>query len=148
MAGKLRVTLVRSVVSHTARTRGTVRALGLHRIGETVEIADTPQMRGMTRAVRFLLSTEEVGGANEAATRPAPAATPTAAEAPVAANKPTEPKATTKATTKASTKGSTAAAKPDRARTSAKAAAAAQEPAAAPPKAPARSRAKKEESQS
>jgi large subunit ribosomal protein L30 len=60
MPGKLRVTLLKSTVSHTARTRATVRALGLHRIGETVEIADTPEMRGMTRAVRFLLQTDQV----------------------------------------------------------------------------------------
>ena len=41
-----------------------MRALGLHRIGETVEIDDTPPLRGMTRRVRFLLRTEEIG--NEA----------------------------------------------------------------------------------
>jgi large subunit ribosomal protein L30 len=58
MAGKLRVTLIKSTISHTHRTRATVRALGLHRIGETVEVADTPEMRGMTRTVRFLLHTE------------------------------------------------------------------------------------------
>jgi large subunit ribosomal protein L30 len=59
MPAKLRVTLVKSPVSHTDRTRATVRALGLHRIGDSVEIADTPEMRGMVRAVRFLLRTEE-----------------------------------------------------------------------------------------
>jgi large subunit ribosomal protein L30 len=59
MPAKLKVTLIKSTVSHTARTRATVRALGLHRIGDAVEIADTPEMRGMTRAVRFLLRTEE-----------------------------------------------------------------------------------------
>ena len=60
MAGKLRVTLVKSTISHTRETRATVRALGLHRIGETVEIDDTPPLRGMTRSVRFLLRTEEI----------------------------------------------------------------------------------------
>ena len=60
MAAKLRVTLVKSPISHTSRTRGTVRALGLHRLGETVELPDTPHIRGMTRAVRFLLQTEEI----------------------------------------------------------------------------------------
>ncbi len=60
MAAKLRVTLVKSPISHTSRTRGTVRALGLHRLGETVELPDTPHIRGMTRAVRFLLQTEEL----------------------------------------------------------------------------------------
>jgi large subunit ribosomal protein L30 len=60
MPAKLKVTLVKSTVSHTERTRATVRALGLHRIGESVEVADTPEMRGMARAVRFLVRTEEV----------------------------------------------------------------------------------------
>ena len=59
MPAKLRVTLVKSPVSHTDRTRATVRALGLHRIGDSVEISDTPEMRGMVRAVRFLLRTED-----------------------------------------------------------------------------------------
>jgi len=70
MAGKLRVTLVKSVISHTRETRATVRALGLHRIGETVEIADTPPLRGMTRSVRFLLRTEEIGDEAAATTKP------------------------------------------------------------------------------
>lgn len=61
MAGKLRVTLVKSPISHTRETRATVRALGLHRIGETVEVVDNPQIRGMARAVRFLVRTEELG---------------------------------------------------------------------------------------
>jgi large subunit ribosomal protein L30 len=60
MADKLRITLIKSTVSHTQRTRGTVRALGLHRIGSTVEVADTPELRGMARAIRFLVSVEEV----------------------------------------------------------------------------------------
>jgi len=59
MPAKLRVTLVKSPVGHTERIRATVRALGLHRIGDSVEIADTAEMRGMVRAVRFLLRTDE-----------------------------------------------------------------------------------------
>ncbi len=65
MAGRLRVTLVKSPISYTSRTRGTVRALGLRRIGETVDVPDTPATRGMARAVRFLVRTEELGGASE-----------------------------------------------------------------------------------
>lgn len=60
MPAKLRITLIKSPISHTERTRGTMRALGLHRIGETVEVADTPEMRGMARAIRFLLRTEMI----------------------------------------------------------------------------------------
>ena len=40
MAGKLRVTQTKSTISHIARNRGTIRALGLDRIGDTVEVPD------------------------------------------------------------------------------------------------------------
>ena len=60
MAGKLRVTLRKSPISYTARTRGTVRALGLHRIGTSHELPDTPAIRGQLRAVRFLVDVEEL----------------------------------------------------------------------------------------
>ena len=63
MPSKLRVTLVKSPISHNPTNRATVRALGLRRIGDSVEIDDTPALRGMVRAVRFLVTTEEVGGA-------------------------------------------------------------------------------------
>jgi large subunit ribosomal protein L30 len=68
MAGKLRVTLRKSVVSGTRETRGTVRALGLHRISETVELPDNPAVRGQVRAVRHLVSVEEVPAAAAATT--------------------------------------------------------------------------------
>ncbi len=60
MAAKLRVTLIKSPVSHTKRTRATMKAIGLHRIGETIEIDDTPPLRGMANAIRFLVRVEEV----------------------------------------------------------------------------------------
>jgi large subunit ribosomal protein L30 len=63
MPAKLRVTLRKSPISYTAKTRGTVRALGLRRIGQTVEVADNPQTRGMARAIRFLVEVEEAQGA-------------------------------------------------------------------------------------
>ena len=62
MPGKLRVTQVKSTISHIARNRATVRALGLKRIGHTVEVADNPATRGMVRQVRFLVTVEEVPG--------------------------------------------------------------------------------------
>ena len=71
MAGKLRVTQVRSTISHIARNRGTIRALGLRRIGDTVVVPDNDATRGMVRQVRFLVSVEEVADG-----RPAPAARP------------------------------------------------------------------------
>jgi large subunit ribosomal protein L30 len=60
MPAKLRVTQTKSTISHIARNRATVRALGLKRIGHTVEIPDNPATRGMVRQVRFLVSVEEV----------------------------------------------------------------------------------------
>jgi large subunit ribosomal protein L30 len=60
MAGKLRVTQTRSTISHIERNRATIRALGLRRIGDTVEIPDNAATRGMVRAVRFLVSVEEL----------------------------------------------------------------------------------------
>jgi large subunit ribosomal protein L30 len=60
MPAKLRVTQIKSTISHIARNRATVRALGLKRIGHTIEVADNPATRGMVRQVRFLVSVEEV----------------------------------------------------------------------------------------
>ena len=55
----LKVTWVRSTIGHRAAARGTIRALGLHRLHQTVEVADTPENRGMLRRVAFLLEVEE-----------------------------------------------------------------------------------------
>ncbi len=60
MAASLRVTLRKSPISYTARARGTLRALGLRRIGQTVEVVDNPATRGMARAVSFLVEVEEI----------------------------------------------------------------------------------------
>ena len=65
MADRLRVTQIKSTISHIARNRATVRALGLKRIGHTVEIPDNPATRGMVRQVRFLVTVEEVGGSDQ-----------------------------------------------------------------------------------
>ena len=58
----IKVTQVRSTIGHRAGARGTIRALGLHRINQTVEVADTPENRGMLRRVAFLLAVEEPAG--------------------------------------------------------------------------------------
>jgi large subunit ribosomal protein L30 len=55
----LRVTQVKSKNGSTARQIDTLRSLGLHRIRQTVEIADTPQARGMVHRVRHLIEVEE-----------------------------------------------------------------------------------------
>jgi len=61
----LRVTWVKSTIGHKAGARGTIRALGLHRLHQTVEIPDTPVNRGMIRRVAFLLQVQEAAGAEE-----------------------------------------------------------------------------------
>ena len=61
----LRVTWVRSTIGHKAGARGTIRALGLHRLNQTVEIPDTAVNRGMIRRVAFLLDVQEPAAAEE-----------------------------------------------------------------------------------
>jgi large subunit ribosomal protein L30 len=61
MAGKLRVTQTKSTISHIARNRATIKALGLHGIGSSVEVVDNDATRGMVRQVRFLVSVEQSG---------------------------------------------------------------------------------------
>jgi len=60
MAARLRVTQTKSTISHVARNRATIRALGLHHIGDTVEVPGNDATRGMVRQVRFLVTVEEV----------------------------------------------------------------------------------------
>jgi large subunit ribosomal protein L30 len=59
-AGKtIHVTLVRSPIGYTKDQKATVRALGLHRMHETVEHKDTPALRGMLTKIIHLLKIEE-----------------------------------------------------------------------------------------
>ena len=60
MPGRLRVTQVKSTISHISRNRATIHALGLHGIGSSVEIPDNEATRGMVRQVRFLVSVVEL----------------------------------------------------------------------------------------
>jgi large subunit ribosomal protein L30 len=62
MAKKLKITWVRSRIGTRAAHRRTIRALGLHRLGETIEKDDSPAVRGMVHAVDYLLRVEEVAG--------------------------------------------------------------------------------------
>jgi large subunit ribosomal protein L30 len=56
---RLRITQVRSQIGQTQRHRGTLRALGLGRIGRTVEREDSRETLGMLRKVRHLVRIEE-----------------------------------------------------------------------------------------
>ena len=55
----LRDTLVRSPIGFTKNQKATVLALGLHRMHQTVEHADTPALRGMLTKIIHLLKVEE-----------------------------------------------------------------------------------------
>ena len=55
---KVKVTLVRSVIGTKESHRATVRGLGLRRINHTVELQDTPEVRGMINKVSYLLKCE------------------------------------------------------------------------------------------
>ena len=59
MPKKLRITQVRSQIGNTARHRGTLRALGLGRIGRTAEHPESPTVAGMLRKVRHLVRVED-----------------------------------------------------------------------------------------
>jgi large subunit ribosomal protein L30 len=62
MAQKLQLTWIRSAIAAHPDHRRTIRALGLHRLHETVTKDDTPPIRGMIESVRYMLRVEEVQG--------------------------------------------------------------------------------------
>lgn len=57
--GDLRITLIRSSIGHKEEQKRTIRALGLRRLGQTVIRGDSPEVRGMIRKVKHLVSVEE-----------------------------------------------------------------------------------------
>ncbi len=59
MAKKLRITLVKSPLARNPKHRRTAKALGLKKIGQTVEHKDTPVIRGMANSIGYLLDVEE-----------------------------------------------------------------------------------------
>jgi large subunit ribosomal protein L30 len=57
---KLRVKWVKSAIGYSRDQKATIRALGLHKLQQTVEHEDNPAMRGMIRKVNHLVKVEEV----------------------------------------------------------------------------------------
>ena len=55
---KVRITQTRSEIGQSQKHRGTLRALGLGKIGKTVEHDDSPVLAGMLRKVRHLVEVE------------------------------------------------------------------------------------------
>jgi large subunit ribosomal protein L30 len=56
---KVRIRQVRSAIGQSARHRGTLRALGLGKIGRSVERSASPELDGMLRKVRHLVQIEK-----------------------------------------------------------------------------------------
>ena len=59
----MRITLKRSLIGVNKEQRATVFALGLRKIGDTREVTDSPDVRGMVRKVEYLLEIEGQGQA-------------------------------------------------------------------------------------
>ena len=57
---QLKITQIRSATYRGKKQQGTIRALGLKRLGHSVVQEDKPEIRGMIRAVEHLLEVEEV----------------------------------------------------------------------------------------
>lgn len=55
----LRVKLVKSSVGRLKQHRACVRGLGLRKVGQVVEVADTPANRGMAERVSYLVEIQE-----------------------------------------------------------------------------------------
>lgn len=55
----IKVKWIKSAIGYSARQKNTVRALGLRRLGQTVEHEDTPVIRGMIDKVSHLVKVEE-----------------------------------------------------------------------------------------
>jgi large subunit ribosomal protein L30 len=56
---KVKVTLVKSTIGTIQSHRACVRGLGLRRLHHSVELADTPSVRGMINKVSYLVKCEE-----------------------------------------------------------------------------------------
>ena len=57
---KLRITLVKSTIGAVPKNKKTAEALGLRKIGKTVEMPDNNAIRGMLRRVAHLVKVEEI----------------------------------------------------------------------------------------
>lgn len=59
MSGMLKITLVKSMIGRPEKHRKVLRGMGLTKINRTVELEDTPSIRGMVNAVSHLVKVEE-----------------------------------------------------------------------------------------
>jgi len=59
MANKIKVTLVKSLSKKTENQKACAQGLGLRKMHQTVELDDTPSIRGMINKIIFMLKVEE-----------------------------------------------------------------------------------------
>jgi large subunit ribosomal protein L30 len=57
---KLKIKWVKSAIGYKKNQKATIAALGLRKLGQTIEQQDTPQIRGMIFTVKHLVQWEEV----------------------------------------------------------------------------------------
>ena len=57
--GRVRVRWIRSAIGYDRRQRAVLRGLGLRRLQQTVEVENTPSVRGMIDKVKHLVTVEE-----------------------------------------------------------------------------------------
>lgn len=60
MAGKVKITLVKSMIGRPEKHRKVLRGMGLTKLNRTVELQDTPSIRGMINTVSHLVRAEEI----------------------------------------------------------------------------------------
>jgi large subunit ribosomal protein L30 len=60
MAGKINITLIKSMIGRPEKHRRVLRGMGLTRINKSVQLNDTPSIRGMIAKVSHLVKAEEI----------------------------------------------------------------------------------------
>ena len=56
----LKITQIKSTIGYKPKAKSTLAALGLKKLNQSVEKADTPQIRGMLKKIEYLLKVEEI----------------------------------------------------------------------------------------
>lgn len=57
--GKVKITIVKSTIDRPKNQKATMKALGLRRLNQSVEVEETPQIQGMINTVKHLLKVEK-----------------------------------------------------------------------------------------
>jgi len=60
MAGKLKIKLIKSMIGRPEKHRRVLRGMGLTKLNRTVELENTPTIRGMVNTVSHLVKAEEI----------------------------------------------------------------------------------------